>query len=81
MADESARPDVDLLAEICDDPFDEESDYGRGFAAGRRAGSEDAVRDLEALARKVESESWNPATGHALAAIFRDAARFVGRND
>ena len=28
--------DVNLLNEVCDDPDDADSDYGRGFAAGRR---------------------------------------------
>jgi hypothetical protein len=30
--------DIDLLAEICDDPDDEDSDYGRGWQDGYRAG-------------------------------------------
>jgi hypothetical protein len=29
--------DIDLLAEICDDPDDEDSDYGRGWQDGYRA--------------------------------------------
>lgn len=42
--------EINLLAEICDDPDDTDSDYGRGFAAGVAAGRKqaaDAIRNDE----------------------------------
>ena len=43
--------EINLLAEICDDPDDTDSDYGRGFAAGVAAGRKQAADAIRAHAR------------------------------
>jgi hypothetical protein len=42
----SLARDVDLLAEVCDDPDDADSDYGRGFAAGTLAGRNEVLGEV-----------------------------------
>lgn len=46
--------EVDLLAEICDDPDDLESDYGRGFAAGVAETSTDVSKGGAKLSSNSE---------------------------
>ena len=57
------KPDdeVNLLNEICDDPDNEDSDYGRGFAEGRRQAAAGAWPELAEI-----------LTDHYLAAMVCD---------
>ncbi len=65
--------DIDHLAEISDDPDDEESDYGRGYRHGWKAAASRIAADLRRMKAAQE-------TAHVfLAAIAYDGAAALAR--
>jgi len=65
--------DIDLLAEISDDPDDGDSDYGRGYRHGWKAAASRIAADLRRMKAAQE------AAGVFLAALAYDGAAALAR--